>query len=656
MAEIKPIWFVVLGLGMIVAVVAFGMLDFSLYESYESDELKKFESADELKAFLKEHVAENGYYAPGIRGEEMMDGQGSKDAAVSVPPMESAAQDSSGAGEYSTTNIQVMGVDEPDFVKNDGKYIYILSGQRLVIVDAYPANNARIVSDTAIKGNSVELFLEDDRLVVFSELEDEVYIKPPSSATPVPVWRPVTHAFVYSLRDRAAPEMVRDIAVSGRYYDARCIGTDVYLVTSDSVSWRYDEVLVPEVQEGEGAASFPDIYYVDLPYYNYVFHTISSFDLLEGEKGSIEAESFLIGYGSTLYVSKDNLYIAYKKQVPYRWYESPLDAEGTDSSGETSDRTIIHRFAIHDGSIDYKAMGEVPGHLLNQFSLDQWNSHLRVATTVEDWNSKGSIQYNNVYVLNGNLEIVGKLEYLAPDERIYSTRFVGDRLYMVTFKRIDPLFVIDLSNPAQPGVLGELKIPGYSDYLHPYDADHIIGIGKETEENEWGGISIAGLKIALFDVSDVNNPALAGKVEIGAAGTDSEALYDHKAFLFDKDKNLLVIPVREVKRVPLIGGKYESYTQRIWQGAYVFGVDPATGFTLKGTVTHSDDAEPYYYWGAPSAVKRSLYMDDVLYTVSSEKILMTDLGDMLTYPTAISLPGGVTPPWYDYRGVEPVLE
>jgi inhibitor of cysteine peptidase len=293
----------------------------------------------------------------------------------------------------------------------------------------------------------------------------------------------------------------------------------------------------------------------------------------------------------------------------------------------TQELTSIYKFAISNGKIRYVAAGEVEGHLLNQFSMDESGGNLRAATTVQGYGNSGSYEYNNVFVLDPGMKTVGSLKYIAPDEKIYSTRFMGDRLYMVTFKRIDPLFVIDLSDPANPGILGKLKIPGYSDYLHPYDKNHLIGVGKETEANQWGGVSTSGLKIALFDVSDVNHPTEVGHVEIGEAGSDSEALRDHKAFLFSKEKNLLVIPVREVQKIPL-EGKYSSYTQKIWQGAYVFGVSPDDGFSLRGKVTHSDEDSSGYYWGSQDAVKRSLYIGNTLYTLSGSEMIVTNLADM----------------------------
>jgi uncharacterized secreted protein with C-terminal beta-propeller domain len=240
------------------------------------------------------------------------------------------------------------------------------------------------------------------------------------------------------------------------------------------------------------------------------------------------------------------------------------------------------------------------------------------------------------------MNIKGRLENIAPDERIYATRFMGDRLYMVTFKRMDPFFVIDLSDPSRPAVLGMLKIPGYSDYLHPYDANHIIGLGKETRENQWGGVSTSGLKLALFDVSDVNNPVVVDKVEIGEAGSDSEALRDHKAFLFSRQKDLLVIPVWEVKNVPVTGRSYPSYQPEVWQGAYAFSVSPERGFALRGKVTHyswGTQNQAYYYGTMADTVRRALYIDDVLYTISPNQVVMTSLGNMDTRIKEIDLPG-----------------
>jgi inhibitor of cysteine peptidase len=629
---------------MLVLVVLFGMVVIGgiiglailpgLEEGHPS-ELKKFSSVDELRTYLKEHEQQYRDYYP--YPPSVMEDSGVRQTGTAVKSVPLSTPLINQAVDYSTTNVQVEGVDEADFVKNDGKYIYILSSGTLVIVDAYPADKVKIVSTTPVDGQPAEMFIQGDRLVVFSTLQDEQFVYPRESAVPVPVWRPVTRAYIYSLGDRTSPVLVKNMSLSGNYYDSRLIGDQVYAITRESVQWIRDLPVVPQVAGGEGMVRTPDIYYFNIPEAYYQYHTISSF-AMHGT-GQVEAETFLLGQATTLYVSPDALYMAYRMSPPvYQAGEGPSPLVMTEQDMYTQERTLIHKFTIEGGRVQYAATGEVGGELLNQFSMDEYDSHLRVATTIEGWGQKGSYLYNNVYILDAGMKTVGTLEFIAPEERIYSTRFIGEKLYMVTFKRVDPFFVIDLSDPEHPGILGKLKIPGFSDYLHPYDSDHIIGIGKQTEENQWGGISTGGLKIALFDVTDVNNPLLIDQVEIGEAGTDSEALQDHKAFLFDKGKNLLVIPVREVEKIALAGGKYPSYTQKIWQGAYVFNVRPDSGFTLSGRVTHDSDDSAGYYWGSPSAVTRSLFMDDVLYTLSSQELIASNLNDLTKTIRIIPLP------------------
>jgi len=273
--------------------------------------------------------------------------------------------------------------------------------------------------------------------------------------------------------------------------------------------------------------------------------------------------------------------------------------------------------------------------------MDEYDGYFRVATTTYE-----PAQRNNVYVLNMALNITGSLENLAPGESIHSARFMGERGYLVTFKKTDPLFVIDLSNPQNPQRLGELNISGYSDYLHPYDETHLIGIGKETVEAEGEDFAwYQGIKIALFDVSDVNHPVEIGDpYVIGDRGTDSPVLYDLKAFLFDKSRNLLVIPVSVAKidesQYPE-GVPPNAYGEYVWQGAYVLNVSLDQGVQLKGKITHienpADLEQDCYYSGCPLAVTRSLYIGDVLYTISDAKIMMNSL-DNLDYINEVQLP------------------
>ena len=638
----------VAGIAVIAAVIGYGFIRENPPSSGEEGGLKQFASAEEVRAYLAAHAPTGGEtWDRAVDGAVPQVANGVAEKGAASLPSLGTSQD------HSTTNVQVQDVDEADIVKNDGRYIYVISGGELAIVDAYPGEKAKILSETPMNGTPSEMFLSGDRLVVFSN-GDSSYSYPvnyKSGGEVVPrYYRTTSHAYIYSLGDRSDPALVRDIVFSGSYYDSRMIGDRVYVITNEQVYTYSDDIPMPMVKDDAGMTVEPRVSYFDIPFDSYTFSTISTFSMA-GDRAII-AQSYLLGYTSTLYVSRENIYMALRKSPAVR--PEPLVANEKAVSSvraQPSDEvTAIYRFGIQDGLIRYIGTGEVAGHLLNQFSMDESGGKLRVATTVQGYGNSGSYEYNNVFVLDSGMKTVGSLKYIAPDEQIYSTRFLGDRLYMVTFKRIDPLFVIDLSDPSNPGILGKLKIPGYSDYLHPYDATHLIGIGKETEANDWGGVSTSGVKLALFDVSDVNHPTEVDHVEIGDAGSDSEALRDHKAFLFSKEKDLLVIPVREVQKVPL-KGEYSPYSQKIWQGAYAFSVSPDKGFTLTGKVTHSSDDSSGYYWGSRDAVKRSLYIGDVLYTLSSSELIATDLGTMSPI-REIPLPFG----GYGYQYAVPMVE
>lgn len=687
--------------------------DINIAEFESTQGLKKFSSVKELQDFLKANAAQQGgvvyggYFTGMGRGDMVTGIQPPIPMAVPVsagvqqkgaPETVSMPSVAPGTSDYSKTNIQVEGVDEADFVKNDGKYIYTLAQNNVIIVDAFPAADARIISAITVDGRPRDMFVNDNRLIVFTEDNNEVYIFPQYEYMPQPRYSVKTTALIYDITDRKKPEQIANYSVNGNYFSSRMVGDYVYFIVKDDVYYYNNVVDMPAIKQGSVKVMAPDVYYFDNPEQNYVFHTIASINI---KSNDINAKSFMMGYSDNLYVSENNIYITYRKNLPVRYYEIereerfykvivpllPKDAQDKintikDSNldsyekwdkissimeetynsmsekekqdyitnvdkavseyeiklAQEREKTVIQKIRIDKGDIEYMTKGEVPGNLLNQFSMDEAGDYFRVATTSQFWTRENNVQYNNVYVMDKDLGITGKLEEIAPDERIYSTRFIGSRLYMVTFKRMDPLFVIDLSNPKEPQILGKLKIPGFSDYLHPYDENHIIGVGKETADNEWGGVSIKGVKLSLFDVTDVNNPKQIDMYEIGEAGTDSEALRDHKAFLFDKTKNLLVIPIREITGKEQYDSRYGYYMQKVWQGAYVFSVSPADGFKLKGKISHLDDyEEQQFYWNSPSAVRRSLYMDDVLYTVSARKIKMNSL-DNITEINSVDLP------------------
>lgn len=301
--------------------------------------------------------------------------------------------------------------------------------------------------------------------------------------------------------------------------------------------------------------------------------------------------------------------------------------------------TIIHKLSLDNGQIEYKSRGAVQGDLLNQFSLDEKDGYLRVATTLSIWVQE-SILTNNVFVLDESMNTVGRLTDIARDERIEAARFTGDKLYLVTFRRIDPFFVIDLSNPSAPRIDGELKLPGYSEYLHPLDDTHIIGVGMDaTEEGR-----TTGLKIALFDVSNPAAPSVVKTLSFGEEGSNSAVLQDHKAFLLSNNKDKIVLPVSLIQKRERVG-EY-NYRTTSWNGAIVLKVSPAE-LTELGRIEHSSTTQDYYNWWSTSNVKRSLYLDNKLFTISNEFVKVNDWSqEGIPSLQSIALPEAEQ----DYRG------
>lgn len=621
------------------------------------DQLKKFASYDELKTFLKENIDVNYGYGFGMMEK----------ATSGVTAGASGAQDSAQA--YSTTNIQVEGVDEADIVKNDGEYIYVVSGKKVVIVDAYPAENMKILSEIDLNKSVRNIFVNKDKLVIFAEDYNKNIVS------------------IYDVSDRSNPVLDEEIKADGYYVDSRMINDYVYVISSKYVNMNNPEPPVYIVGGLEKKVEATDVYYFDYPDTNYVFTAIMAINLDDNEFNS---KVFLTGATGILFVSQNNIYLTYTKTIEQseyvqqiveevylpimpteydkqikeivnsdenKWtklnkinklvwdYSASLEGEEKSEFDEKLmqrlqdfeieiqkkyEKTVIHKINVDNDEIEYKKAGEAPGTVLNQFSMDEYNGYFRIATTTGHVSRTGeATSLNHLYVLDKDMEIVGKVEDLAKGERIYSARFMGKRAYIVTFKKVDPLFVIDLSNPKNPEVLGYLKITGYSDYLHPYDENHIIGIGKETRGGDEQFSWYQGVKISLFDVSDVENPVEEAKIEIGDRGTNSDALYEHKAFLFDREKNLLVIPIMlaEINESQYEGETPDNaYGEVVWQGAYVLNIG-LDGISLRGKITHDDNQEGFgrYYYGGKYSVTRSLYMDDYLYTISAGKIKANNL-------------------------------
>lgn len=588
------------------------------------------------------------------------------------------------SNEHSSTNVQVEGVDEADIIKNDGKHIYAISEKNVIIAKAYPPEKAQISSKIEPKFNPKHLFVNKDKLVVISEKEG-YYWKSNSERK--------IFVEIYDISQRNNPNKIKYIEKSGIYVDSRRINKRIYLITTEPIN--PDNIHLPKIktnQQNKTVKPSKINHFKQLsPSYKYT--SIIGLDL---EKMDLTKETYLMNRAQNLYVSRKNIYITNqvgpspqiseqflnKVILPLlpsekefliggssnsglsyveRWlrvknilkdYLESLDdverreflndfrrrvSEYAGEIGPELEKTSIHKISIGGDGIEYVAKGVVPGRVLNQFSMSEYKGYFRIATTTGHVhrNSVEDSSKNHVFVLNDNLEVVGEVKDLASGERIYSARFMGDKAYLVTFKKVDPLFVIDLKNPQEPEVLGKLKIPGYSNYLHPFGENYLIGIGKSTVASEEGNFAwYKGVKLSLFDISDLNNPKQVSKFIVGDRGTESPALKNHKALLFSKSKNLLAIPIKlaEIKEEKY-EGEIPPYArgEYTWQGEYVFKISKESGFTLKGRITHSENkessSEQINYHSTPS-IERALYIENAFYTYSKQKIKINKLKNL----------------------------
>lgn len=528
-----------------------------------------------------------------------------------------------------------------------------------------------------------ELFVSNNKMAVFGDYSNYKYFQK-IDFTPR---YGMSFIRVYDVSDAANPKLEKEYKVEGAYFRGRMSGDYAYVFTTSQPEYRdYPTPLVMEGST-KLYMQPTDVFYFNVPYKNPVFLNIHSLGM-GGSSHPLSSKSIVTDGNENLYMSEDNAYLAFteyvdewdiRQQITMGMMQQKITLTRTDSAlveairnadplvlskyekdqkiinvyspylsafsqgqaQEFQDEveaevqkkldgykyyefTAINKVQLKGAEISPVANGKVPGHILNQFSMDESGGVLRVATNLQArWSYSGketTKPTNSIYTLDANLNQMGMLTGIAPDEQIYSTRFAGNRLYMVTFRQVDPFFVFDLSDARNPTELGKLKIPGFSRYLHPYDENTIIGIGQDT--NAQGQTS--GLKISLFDVADVANPKELAKYVTEEKYASSSALYEHRAFLFSKEKSLLVIPAYNSD-----GGRWDGihyiYDQNKYNGAFVFRIDRSQ-ITLRGLIDHSM-ASGDNYW-SPS-VQRSLYIGDMLYT-KSEKLLRVNALDTLS--------------------------
>ena len=510
------------------------------------------------RAYLNQ-MENAGAYA---RGEIALYDAGAESTAV----MEDSASGES--KNYSETNVRQEGVDEADVVKTDGRYLYVLQdgGEAVAIVDTKGGQMKEVSAVEAGDGGRIcELYVTDSKMImILRSGANENSVK----------------ARTYDVSDAGNPQELGEVSQSGNYQSSRVSDGYLYIFSQyymgTDINVKEADTFVPMVNGDLLPA--PSIYLPITDFAN-IYEVVTSVNLADPD--SICDSKAIFTKGGELYVSNKNIY----------WYET----EWTGNNWYTGDvvnnvETVIRRLSYHKGEIAGAASGRVDGSINDSFSIDEYQDYLRLVVTTNDENA--------VYVLNDSLEMVGSIKGLAEDERVYSARLLGDTGYFVTYRETDPLFTVDFSDPEKPEIIGKLKIPGFSEYLHFFGEDKLLGIGMDVDEETQ---VTGGVKLSMFDISDPANVK-----EEAVCVLDNvyytAVFYDYKAVLVDKEKNIIGFPAEE--------NSTENY--------YVYSYDEKKGFDCRMKEQIN---------GSGYQAARGVYIGELLYVVKGNIIEVYQIGD-----------------------------
>lgn len=609
-------------------------------------------------------------YTPGIGGAMAVGG--------------STGSSSTGATEYSTTNTQVASVDEADYVKNDSNTVFVLSSDGLHVINAWPAAQTHEVAHVSLPGVPRRLYLLDNRLVVYTRVQDGGVSG--GAGAPNPSDQGCTYGYdcrfssegghtmiqVFDVTAPATPvELVR-YQLSGGYVDSRRIGSFVYTVVHDSGASD-----VPGLNYTLQATSYDDLQskYAQLLAQNFAlidnnkddfflptasttkpggsaiyttscqyalatqyaqggsFISIDTFDLTTLGQPTRAIVASNAGY---VYALPTGLYMAVD-----RTYEQ--NYAGTTSYAYASYQatdSFVHKFNLNGTDTSYVGSVSLTGHILDQFAMDEDNGVLRVAST-KGWDPDPTVvSFITTYGMQaGKLAQLGQIGDIGPQEDIRAVRFDGDRGFVVTFKKTDPLFVFDLSDATKPTLAGELQIPGFSTYMQRLDENHLLAIGF-TADDEGSFAWFNGIQIQIFDVTDLKNPTLAWKKVIGTRGSNSEALTNHLAFNYFAPEKMLALPMTVCEG----GGNGTYATNMTFAGLIAFDISLDTGISEHGRLpfvdasTVSPSANCDEFWtDSKSLVKRSIFMDNFVYGLSDTQLRVADLAAMSSVLKSVPL-------------------
>lgn len=575
-----------------------------------------------------------------ITPEASMDGTNGTDGTSGSDGVEGAI----GSDDYSETNNQVVGVDEMDNVLTDGKYIYTMYQNRILITlagvmvgdefDASLLENYLTFEYSNVTCSEDQfypqgMYIDDDYLVVIGNQYNYSCEKYPEGEEPIRgdidiyyedyyYWGHQSSSIQVKVYDKSNDfELEDEYTMDGYFTGTRKIGNSLYIVTNDYIPFHDEEINIDEylptydVNGVTVTSEYENIIYVEGTSPN-SFTTFYGIDL---DTKEVDMEVILGDSGYNLYVSNENMYLV--GTTYYFWPTIDLVVDTAVTTEEVyENKTAILKVSIGNSEVEYETIGIVSGYTLNQFSMDEYEGNLRITTTEGWW---GDSINNRLYILDENLKVVSMLENLGkPGEQIKSTRFVGDYAYLVTFETTDPFYVIDVSDPSNPTVEGELLIEGYSAYLQPLGDNYILGIGYGDND---GGTN--GLKIAIFDVSDKNNPVLLGEEAIfdySEFGWGySSATYNHKDLLVSVDKGIIALPFSTNSYVK---NEEDSYTYSYNSGILVYNFDFTDGLDYSGYVQHEENSVEDIY------VYKSKFISEYFYTVSNKYIKVSTLSDV----------------------------
>lgn len=611
-----------------------------------SHALESFDACEDFLDYVISHAVElvgpYGLESP-FWGPWPIDGRLFEGDAAGEAPATTAGQ----SGDFSGTNVQVEGVDEPDMMKTDGDRIVLISEGTLIVVDVTGPEPEEI-GRMRLDGLAIQsLFLSGDTVLIFGS----AWVSHPIPLAEADAeFAPVHQSPTVQLTEvdiRGKPEIVRTMSIDGSFISGRMVGDAVRIViTSGPVGfeWSYpkgsglraerkaieenreiirnstEENWIPYYLVADADGEVVDegvLFGCDRARHPDEFSGLDMLSVLTIDLSNgldvVDATGVLAA-GNTIYASADSLYVATQGWQAWQWGRL-----GSRDDRPDEVTTEIHKFDISSETTEYRASGEVTGYLLNQFSMDEHQGLLRVAsTTSPNWWGSGVDSESMVTVLhetNDQLVRVGRVEGLGLTEQIYSVRFMGDVGYVVTFRQTDPLYTLDLSEPTDPKVVGELKILGYSAYLHPLDGGLLLGVGQDATQTG----RVQGTQVSIFDVSDPAEPRRVDTYTL-SEGSSSQVEYDHHAFLYWGPERLAMIPVQQWRWD-------DDKGEDVFFGAVGLRVEANGSLEEIRTVVHPGGSGEDYDWRAQ--IQRSAVVDDSVYTISSKGIMKSSI-DTLT--------------------------